>query len=269
MSVNQKINQRVMSGCLSESDAKMEGDELHRTLEFAVEHCQFEVFRCLVETNALRTNHEIGHSVLFKICHKGYTQFLTYLIEKGRVTFKQLKYPVYLHTAVSFGHLEAVEILVENGADVRDDDDNLLVLAASNDYPELVEYLIGKGCDPASQNNSALTFACQCGSLRVIKILVHHGADIRAKDGAFVEICDELGYYDIVDYFVNMGMSAEGVSEHVLKYIDFMNKKRVEAANKIRNWWGPLLRRINPEFVMKEAAESWNRVEKMYLEIGA
>lgn len=243
-----------------------QNDSTTSALKFAVEQHDFKVFQCLLETNVIQLNHELRISILFTICHKGCTQFLKYLIAKGLVTPKQLKHPTYLHTAVSFGHLEVVEILVANGADARDDDDNLLILASSNDYPDLVRYFIKKGCDPNAQDSSALAFACQYGSLRVVKIIVHHGADIRAKDGTLAEICDELGYYHIVDYFVNMGMSKEGLSDRALKYVDFMNMARTKAANKIRNWWGPLLRRINPEFVMKEAAESWDRVEKMYAE---
>jgi hypothetical protein len=239
-------------------------DSMTGELLRAIEQGHLEKFQCLTETNTL--NYEFSRLILFKICRGGCTQFLKYLIKKDLVTSKQLKHPTYLHAAVSFGHLEVVEILVANGADVRDDDDNLLILASSNDYPDLVRYFIKKGCDPTAQDNSALAFACQCGSLRVVKILVHHGADIRAKDGTLVEICDELGYYYIADYFVYMGMPKKGLSKPALEYIDFMDKERVKAANKIRNWWGPLLRRINPEFVMKEAAESWNRVEKMYAE---
>jgi hypothetical protein len=47
-------------------------------------------------------------------------------------------------------------------------------------------------------------------------------------------------------------------------YKKVVERTRTKSSNKIRNWWGPLLRRINPEFVMKEAEESWKRVEKMY-----
>ena len=55
--------------------------------------------------------------------------------------------------------------------------------------------------------------------------------------------------------------------EEFTSYKALVEKARTKAANKIRNWWGPRLRRINPEFVMKEAEASWNRVEKMYEEL--
>ena len=238
-------------------------------IKFAINNRQFEDFKRLMDALS-KLNDDDSEKIIFKICHKGDVRFLNYLIEKGLVTSEKLKNPMYLKTAAAFNQTEIVETFVSNSPNVRFDYDDilndLLILTSSNDYPDLVRYFIKEGGDPNAQDNSALALACQCGSLRVIKILVRHGADIYAKDGSFIEICDELGYYDIVDYFVIMGMPKEGLSDSALKYIDFMDKKRIRAANKIRNWWGPLLRRINPEFVMKEASESWSRVEKMYSE---
>ena len=238
-------------------------------IKVAIDNRRFEDFTRLISPLS-KLSDDDSEKIIFKICHKGDVRFLNYLIEKGLVTSKKLKNPMYLKTAAAFNHTEIVETLVSIGPNVKFDyhdiRNDLLILTSSNDYPDLVQYFIKEGGDPNAQDNSALALACQCGSLRVVKILVRHGADIYAKDGSFIEICDELSYYDIVDYFVLMGMPKEGLSDSALKYIDFMDKKRIRAANKIRNWWGPLLRRINPEFVMKEAAESWNRVEKMYLE---
>jgi hypothetical protein len=73
-----------------------------------------------------------------------------------------------------------------------------------------------------------------------------------------------MGYYDIVNYFIDLGASKEGLSENALAYIELVKRTRIRAANKIKFWWGPILRRINPGFVLREAEESWNRVEEMF-----
>lgn len=46
-----------------------------------------------------------------------------------------------------------------------------------------------------------------------------------------------------------------------MTYKKIILRTRTRAANKIRNWWGPLLRRINPEFSLREGEESWKRIQ--------
>ncbi|NBV29665.1 hypothetical protein EBS02_11760 [bacterium] len=53
-----------------------------------------------------------------------------------------------------------------------------------------------------------------------------------------------------------------------MTYKKIILRTRTRAANKIRNWWGPLLRRINPEFSLREGEESWKRIQnELYFSI--
>lgn len=49
--------------------------------------------------------------------------------------------------AVCNGHLEVVKYLLEQGADIHANDDEVLYVAANNNYFEIAEYLLHQGAD--------------------------------------------------------------------------------------------------------------------------
>ncbi len=89
-----------------------------------------------------------------------------------------------LHVASSVGLTATVEILLQNGADIKAKTIHgivPLIMASCNGHLDLVKYLISKGADvnaAAYGNETALYFAAQNGHMSVVKHLVQMGARI-------------------------------------------------------------------------------------------
>ena len=60
-----------------------------------------------------------------------------------------------LYRAIKHGHIEAVRLLLDNGADVTN----------------------------GRHNNIPINCAIQCGNIEIIQLLIDYGADINATDG--------------------------------------------------------------------------------------
>lgn len=93
-----------------------------------------------------------------------------------------------LHIASSFGHLNVVEYLVEQGAliDLVDYQEfTSLLHAALSGKILILEYLINQGANINSIDNmgrSALHLAALTGELDVVSYLVEKGLDVKAKN---------------------------------------------------------------------------------------
>jgi hypothetical protein len=98
-----------------------------------------------------------------------------------------------LYMASYLGHLDIVELLVENGARINHKDTRggwtALTLASSQGHNHIVEYLIIEGANLNEQNNAgdtALIVACASNDgnnyLYIIGLLLDEGVDISIKD---------------------------------------------------------------------------------------
>lgn len=80
------------------------------------------------------------------------------------------------------GHIETVELLLENGSDVHV---QALIYAASQEYIEILKLLIDNGSDVNASNNlkqTPLMYAAMSGKSESVQFLIDHGADINATD---------------------------------------------------------------------------------------
>ncbi|WP_339041993.1 ankyrin repeat domain-containing protein [Spiroplasma endosymbiont of Apeira syringaria] len=90
---------------------------------------------------------------------------------------------------VEVGDLEALKVLLENGADVNyeDQDGNTsLMLAAESGFLEVVKVLLENGADvnyeSQKNGNRPLMLATRRGNFEIVKHLIDNGADISYKD---------------------------------------------------------------------------------------
>ena len=66
-------------------------------------------------------------------------------------------------------------------------------------------------------------------------------------------------HYELIEYACQtLGFPVDKLPEMVRNHL----RRRTKAANTIFFWWGPLLRRNNPGFVMEEAARAWKKFAK-------
>jgi ankyrin repeat protein len=127
--------------------------------------------------------------------------------------------------------LAMVKILVENGADVNGESDeinpeingygNFLTYAAESNQLDIMEYLIAQGANVNAVDgtgDSPVSKAILSGNLDALKCLVEHGADLNDKDvvAGIRETEPDMqyeGYDDMLDLAKQLG------SEHIYEYV--------------------------------------------------
>jgi len=133
----------------------------------------------------------------------------------------QYDFPL-LHRATYLGHLEIIEILIDNGADVNILDSYketpLLSIIDSNEnnWFECIDLLISKG---ANISEEILIKAVRNETfIDVIRLLLENGADIDFIDsdgGKAINYAYDLGLYNVVELLKDYGAVYDG---RVTKY---------------------------------------------------
>ena len=114
-----------------------------------------------------------------------------------------------LHLASFFGHLESVEILVANGADVTTTSRNPMTVApigsaSSSGQTKIVEFLLAHGAEvdaPQTGGVTALHSAAHNGNQPLVRLLLLNGADpsLRMDDGRnAVDMARDNGHDTVV-----------------------------------------------------------------------
>ena len=109
-----------------------------------------------------------------------------------------------LHLAARSGHLEVVQYLVEQGADV-----GTLHGAAHFGHLSIVKFLVAQGANVNAVNNgTALHNAASSGNLAVVRYLVEQGADVNATNdwgGTARSLAEKEGHTEVVAYLESVG----------------------------------------------------------------
>lgn len=77
----------------------------------------------------------------------------------------------YLIFSVKIGNVECLKHCIENGADVRADDDYALRWASENGHYDIVKLLLENGANVHANDDAALRWASKKGHYNVVKLL--------------------------------------------------------------------------------------------------
>ncbi|PVU88970.1 hypothetical protein BB559_005283 [Furculomyces boomerangus] len=127
---------------------------------------------------------------------------VNYLLERGLYFSKPYS---ILGVVSSKGNLEFVKYLVENGADIRTNNDVAFRSASLNGHLDVVKYLVDNGADIHANNDSALRLAAKYGYLDVVKYLVQSGADIHANGDIDLREASVNRRSEVVKYLIENG----------------------------------------------------------------
>lgn len=106
------------------------------------------------------------------------------------------------------GKVDAIELLINNGADIHIRDSSgrtALMLACQEGYVGAVELLLNKGADIHGRDDEGRTpllIACEQGHIAVLQTLLDNGADVHVKDyedRTALMFIEELREADIIE----------------------------------------------------------------------
>ena len=128
---------------------------------------------------------------LFMAAENGYGEIVTLLIQHGAnfKYFHQKCRPI--HMAALYGHSNVVKILIDNGVDIDElDDDEIgtpLANASFRGSYEVVKLLLQNGAEVDKVHDddfrfTAFRYAVEEGHFDVAELLIYHGADLHPQD---------------------------------------------------------------------------------------
>ncbi|MFC1636429.1 ankyrin repeat domain-containing protein, partial [Planctomycetota bacterium] len=134
--------------------------------------------------------------------------------------------PLSLQEAAAIGDLDLVRSLIEEGAMIDGTEETYFVTAlhraATNGHKDAVELLLEKGADTEAKDSfsrTALYYASENGHIEIVKLLTAHGADVNTKDlngQTPLDIAFSRGYKDIAALLLSNGAKS---SIHIAAWI--------------------------------------------------
>ncbi|KAJ6160634.1 hypothetical protein N7470_004030 [Penicillium chermesinum] len=179
---------------ISDDDDESEADEgeLRSTqLYYASWLGLTDTVNVLIDRHSYNINEKGNHgrTALVAACSRGHLEIVQMLLENGAdMTLRDFDGHDSLTTASLNGHLEIVRLLVKRGADISvasNQGETSLYCAAYKGHFEILKLLIEKGGDIEGHNFRHLTplnAASDGGHFDVVKLLVQKGADINRPD---------------------------------------------------------------------------------------
>ncbi|WP_419214522.1 ankyrin repeat domain-containing protein [Wolbachia endosymbiont of Rhagoletis cingulata] len=231
---------------LIDKGARVDVQDKHELtpLFYAVMNNDEKMIKFLVEIGNADVNLGKYNNPLGMAISLGRMELAEYLIDKGADINRQDNIGrTFLHKAAEGGNSAAVKFLVEKGArlDVLDKwNDTPLHVAANvkvnKGHIEVVDYLVKNGADiNLTHNYTPIHLAITRGNLDMVKCLIDNGADLyikRACDGTPLTYAKQQGQVEIVNYMDGV-MSNLSRSKTVSLDNTNINIKYDLAANKL------------------------------------
>ncbi len=117
---------------------------------------------------------------------------------------KKIKYPCTVLTE-SRKHIDIIGLLIENGANIHQVNESLLIWSAHDGNLALVKRLVEMGADYKISNYQPLRWASENGHTNVIKFLLDVGSDIHARHDWPLYMSAKNGHINTVRFLISRG----------------------------------------------------------------
>tara|TARA_R110002110_G_scaffold360053_1_gene569875 strand:- start:16964 stop:18232 length:1269 start_codon:yes stop_codon:yes gene_type:complete len=143
------------------------------------------------------------HELLIQAVKDNDLEAVNLLIEKGADVTAQENAAVIW--AAENGHLEVVNRLIKAGADVTARENLAIIGAARNGHLELFNRLIEAGANVTGRDNLAIIGAAENGHLEVVNRLIEAGADVTARENLAIIWAAEYGHLEVSNRLIKAG----------------------------------------------------------------
>jgi len=127
-------------------------------------------------------------------------------IKQNQFNAKTKKY--IIEWAVANGDIEFLEILINAGFDIKNNE-RVLCVACANNRVEIVRLLLKKGAKVNANDNYPLRCVCEKGYLELLELLVEYGVDITANFNYGIKSAKYYKRKNIYKYLIKKGIKKE------------------------------------------------------------
>jgi ankyrin repeat protein len=182
------------------------GASIVRILESSAETGQLEIIQYLMINNmGSKADYD---SALQKAALHGKFELVQYLVHNGIDINDNA-----LITSIKGCHVDIFWFLIESGANIRTQNDIILLISASHGCLDIVHYMVDIGANVNTSNpnmypsKSALSAAASNGHLHIMQYLVEKGANCTQHLDEAMEKGAYNGYFTVIDYLVKLGVT--------------------------------------------------------------
>lgn len=151
---------------------------------------------------------------------KGFTDIKFFFEDKAK-KFESEKYDTLIWVASYFGHIDVVEHLLENGADVHSTDEKPIRCASRRGHTNVVELLLSRGANVHTFCDEALRWACKNGHTGVVRLLLQNEANVHADGDWAIRWACEYGHIDVVKILIEYGADMHVENDWPLRWASY------------------------------------------------
>lgn len=130
---------------------------------------------------------------------------------------KKIADTIILKNIKPLWNLDVFDQLVQEGADIRENEYAALRYASKNGYSDIVQYLVEQGPNVHECYETALGISVANNHLDVAKCLIEHGANIHARNDFALCKASSCGYLDIVEYLIDQGADVHARDDQAIR----------------------------------------------------
>lgn len=158
-------------------------------------------------------------------CYTGDIEILKNCIELEPDIVKTI--PLGLESACQENYIDVVKFLVTHGgADLKNENKGLIIIAAYYGYTDIVKYLVSLGARPNEANDTPIISATKNGHLDTVKYLVSMGADPYIDNCCNICLAITSENNELTKYFIKLGCDPSIYENVIMKF--YCEKGNVE-----------------------------------------